>query len=296
MTDFLSGVWNITPTPFNPDGSLDPVSIRRLADFTIGCRVDGMTILGVMGEGEKLTEAERDQVIGATLEAAGGRVPVCVGTTHSGTDGCVAWSCRAEQLGAAAVMVAPPKLMRSSDAALRRHYLAVADAVRIPIVVQDYPPSSGVYMSVEFLAALAREAPSCRYIKAEDEPSPPKIAQLLSANPDLRVVGGLGGLMFLEELRRGAVGTMTGFGYPEILVRIYQAFVGGRPDEAAEVFHRYCPLIRFENQQRINLPIRKRLYRMRGAIASDRARFPCAELDEGTVADLEDLLRRLGLV
>ena len=295
MTDFLSGVWNITPTPFGPDGSLDLASVRRLTDFTIARGVDGMTILGVMGEGEKLTETERDHLIVATLEAAGGRLPVCVGTPHPGADGCVALSRRAEQSGAAAVMVAPPKLTRSTDAALRRHHLAVADAVRIPIVVQDYPPSSGVFMSVEFLAALAREAPQCRYIKAEDEPSPPKIAQLVAANPDLQVVGGLGGTMFLEELRRGAAGTMTGFGFPEILVRIYKAFAAGRHDEAADIFDKYCPLIRFENQQRINLPIRKRIYQMRGAIASDRARFPGAELDAGTIADLEDLLKRLGL-
>lgn len=295
MTNFLTGVWNITPTPFSPDGSLDLASVRRLTDFTIARGVDGLTILGVMGEGEKLTETERDQLIVATLEAAGGRLPVCVGASHPGTDGCLALSQRAEQLGAAAVMVAPPKLTRSTDAVLRRHYLAVADAVRIPIVVQDYPPSSGVIMSVEFLAALAQEAPQCRYLKAEDEPSPPKIAQLLAANPDLRVFGGLGGNMLLEELRRGVVGTMTGFGFPEILVRIYQAFIAGRHDEAADIFYTYCPLIRFENQQRINLPIRKRIYQMRGAIASDRARLPCAELDAGTIADLEDLLMRLGL-
>jgi len=292
---FLSGVWNITPTPFNPDGSLDLASVRRLTDFTIARGVDGMTILGVMGEADKLTETERDQVITATLETAGGRIPVCVGTTHAGTDGCVAFSRRAQQLGAAAVMVAPPKLMRSSDAILRTHYLAVAEAVRIPIVVQDYPPSSGVFMSVEFFAGIGREAPQCRYIKAEDEPSPPKIAQLLAANPDLRIVGGLGGSVFLEELRRGAVGTMTGFGFPEILVRIYKAFTAGRHDEAAEIFYKYCPLIRFENQQRINLPIRKHIYQRRGAIASAQTRFPAAELDKGTIADLEDLLRRLGL-
>jgi 4-hydroxy-tetrahydrodipicolinate synthase len=295
MSDTLSGVWNITPTPFNPDGSLDLTSVRRLTDFTIARGVHGMTILGVMGEGEKLTETERDRMITATLEAAGGRSPVCVGTPHPGTDGCVALGRRAEQLGAAALLVAPPRLMRSSDAALRRHYLAVADAVRIPIVVQDYPPSTGVFMSVEFLDGLAREAPQCRYIKTEDEPSPPKIGQLLAVNPDLRVFGGLGGSMVLEELRRGAVGIMTGFGFPEILVRIYEAFTTGGHDEAVDIFYKYCPLIRFENQQRINLPIRKRIYRMRGAIASDRARFPSGELDVGTVADLEDLLRRLGL-
>ena len=254
-----------------------------------------MTILGVLGEADKLTERERDTVVAKTVEAVAGRIPVCVGTSAPGTDVAVAFSRRAQALGARAVMVAPPKLARATDAALRRHYLTVAEAIDLPVVVQDHPTSSNVLMSVEFMAALGTEAPRCRFAKLEDEPSPVKVGQLLAANPGLAVFGGLGGNMFLEELKRGAVGTMTGFGFPEILVRIYQAFTAGRLDEATEVFYRYCPLIRFENQPRINLPIRKRIYHLRGALASPRGRFPIADLDTGTLADLDDLLTRLGL-
>ena len=294
-SDDLKGVYNITPTPFLADGSLDVASLATLAEFTIAKGADGLTILGVMGEADKLTDPERDVVIAKTVEAARGRVPVCVGTTHAGTDGCVAHSRRAQQLGARAVMVAPPRLARATDAALRRHYLQVASAVDVPVVVQDHPASSGVVMSVELLAGLGREAERCRFVKLEDEPSPPKIAELLAANPDLRVFGGLGGMMFLEELRRGAIGTMTGFAFPEILVEIHQAFRRGDLARATLVFDRYCPLIRFENQPRINLAIRKHVYAQRGAMASARARFPAPELDPGTLADLRDLLVRLGL-
>ena len=293
--DFLHGVYNITPTPFHPDGRLDTASVRTLTEFTIARGVHGMTILGVLGEADKLTERERDEVITATREAAAGRIPICIGTTHAGTDGCVAFSRRAEALGAKAVMVAPPKLARTTDAALLRHYTTVVDAISIPVVVQDHPTSSGVLMDVELLAALGERSPRCRVVKLEDEPTAVKIAQLRAANPDLRLFGGMGGNMFLEELRRGAVGTMTGFGFPEILVRIYDAFTSGRTDEAAEIFYKYCPLIRFENQPRINLPIRKHIYFLRGAMASPAARFPVAPLDDGTKADLEDLLERLGL-
>lgn len=298
MTDdaFLRGVYNITPTPFLDDGALDVASLATLTLFTKARGVDGMTILGVMGEADKLTDAERDQVIAGVLEAARGQMPICVGTTHAGTDGCVALSRRAQALGASAVMVAPPRLLRPTDAALRRHYLTVADAVDIPIVVQDHPPSSNVVMTVEFLAALADEAPACRVVKMEDEPTPPKVAQLIAASPAVRVFGGMGGTMLLEELRRGVVGTMTGFGYPEILVEICSAFARGDESRAVEVFYRFAPLIRFENQPRINIAIRKYIYFLRGAIASPRARFPAAELDDGTRVDLVDLLTRLELL
>jgi 4-hydroxy-tetrahydrodipicolinate synthase len=292
----LTGVYNITPTPFQPSGALDLESLKRLTRFLIDLQVDGLTILGVLGEADKLTDAERDSVIATVLEAAAGEVPICVGATHAGTDGCIAFSRQAQRLGAQAVMVAPPKLARSSDAALFRHYLAVADAVDIPIVIQDHPASSGVFMSVEFLSTMGERAAHCRYVKLEDEPTPPKITEILKANPKTIVFGGLGGIMFVEELTRGAAGTMTGFGFPEILVDIYRRYRAGDHDGARAIFDRFCSLIRFENQPRINLPLRKHVYQLRGAISSDRMRQPAFPLDEGTARDLRELLARLSLL
>jgi len=297
MTDFsyLKGVYNITPTPFQPNGSLDLPSLARLTDFIINTGVDGMTILGVLGETTKVSEAERERIIATVLETAADRIPICVGTSHTGTDQCIAYSIQAEAMGAKAVMVAPPKLSRSKDTAYRRHYLAVAEAIDIPIVVQDHPPSSGVYMSVDFIAAIAEEAPQCRFLKLEDVPSPTKVSQVVAANPNITIFGGLGGVMFLEELRHGAHGTMTGFAFPDILVEIYQKYTSGDIDGATAVFYRYCPLIRFEAQPLIGLALRKRIYHIRGAIASPHVRSPYTPVDDDTLADLEDLLTRLEL-
>jgi len=91
------------------------------------------------------------------------------------------------------------------------------------------------------------------------------------------------------------MGTMTGFAYPEILRDIRTRHFAGDADGAAEVFYRYCPLIRFENQPGIGLSIRKYVYRLRGAIASACPRAPYTPMDADTVADLNDLLTRLGL-
>jgi 4-hydroxy-tetrahydrodipicolinate synthase len=150
-------------------------------------------------------------------------------------------------------------------------------------------------MSVELIAALADESPRLSFLKLEDEPSPMKVSQVLEANPSVKIFGGLGGMMFLEELRHGAIGTMTGFGFPEILVEIHRKFTAGDRDGATEVFYRYMPLIRFENQPRINLALRKHIYFKRGAIASPRVRAPFTPVDAGTLEDLDDILARLGL-
>jgi 4-hydroxy-tetrahydrodipicolinate synthase len=292
--DRLEGVWNIVPTPFLDDGELDEASLPTLTRFVAGCGVDGMTILGVLGEAAKLSDAERGRVIRGVLSAAGD-LPVCVGVSHGATDRAVAFAREAAAAGAHSVMLAPPALSRPNDDAVLAHYLAVAAAVDVPVVVQDHPASSGVFMSVELVATIADRAPTCRVIKLEDEPSPPKIGRLLALRPDLRVMGGLGAIMLLEELRRGAVGTMTGFGFPECLVEIVGRFRAGDEAGAREVFHRILPLIRFENQPGINLAIRKHLYQRRGAIATARLRAPGPTLDAGTIADLDVVLEFVGL-
>ena len=142
----LEGVWTIVPTPFRPDGALDTDSLPTLTRFIADRAVDGMTILGVLGEAGRLGDDERDQVIDGVLAAAGD-LPVCVGVSHAGTDRAVAFARRAEAAGAHSVMLAPPALARPNDAAVLAHYRAVADAIAIPVVVQDHPASSGVTMT-----------------------------------------------------------------------------------------------------------------------------------------------------
>jgi 4-hydroxy-tetrahydrodipicolinate synthase len=294
-TDQLCGVWNIVPTPFHPDEELDLESLRTLTDFVVRSGVDGMTILGVLGEGAKVSDAERSAIIDVTLEQAQGRVPVCVTVSAASGYRAAEYAREAEAAGAHSVMLSAPPLARPNDDAVRRHYLRVAEAVpALPVVIQDLP-TLGVWMTAELIGRMGEEAPNLRVVKLEEEPTAPKVGRLLAANPNLRVLGGLGGEMLLEELRRGAVGTMTGFGYPEILVEIVRDYRAGNEKAASDRFSRYMPLIRFENQQLLNLPIRKRIYMKRGAIASDKVRAPGPALDPQTISDLETLLRALEL-
>ncbi len=291
--DQLSGVWNIVPTPFLPDEGLDLDLLGTLTDFVVASGVDGMTILGVLGEGAKVTDAERSAIIDAVIKRAQGRVPVCVTVSAASGFRAVEFAREARAKGAHAVMLSAPPLARPNDDAVRRHYLRVAEAVpELPVVIQDLP-ALGVWMSAELIGRVASEAPNLRVVKLEEEPTAPKVGRLLATNPDLRVLGGLGAEMLVEELRRGAVGTMTGFGYPEVLVAIMRDWRAGDTEAAAQRFHRWMPLIRFENQQLLNLPIRKRIYMKRGAIASDKVRAPGPVLDERTIADLDDLIVRL---
>lgn len=293
--DRLRGVWNIVPTPFREDASLDEDGIRSLIDFVVGTGVDGITILGVMGEVGRLSDDERRRVIELTVEHAAGRVSICAGVSHAATDRAVAFATEAQALGAHSVMLAPPALLKPSDDAVRAHYAAVAGAITIPIVVQDHPASSNVWMTTALLGAVAAASPLSRVVKLEEEPSPPKMRRLLAEAPDVVVLGGLGAVMLFEELRAGASGTMTGFGYPDVLVDIVRRWFAGDAAGARAEFHRVLPLIRFESQPGLSVAIRKEIYRRRGAMESARVRAPGGQLDRGTLADLDDLLEHVQL-
>jgi 4-hydroxy-tetrahydrodipicolinate synthase len=277
----LHGVCTIALTPFTGEGDLDEESIDSLAGFYLNSGVHGVTILGIMGEAHKLSDVERQAVTERYISAIGGRVPVVAGCSAVATRIVVERARAAEEAGAAAVMVAPPNNQRSLDLVFE-HYRRVAEAVSVPVVVQDEPVNTGVVMPAPFLARLVDEIEGCRHVKLEEAPTTIKISALLNnAKTEVGVFGGLGGMYFYEELARGAAGIMTGFAYPHVLVETYRRFVEGDKREAQEYFFRYLPLIRFEAQLGVGgVGIRKEILKLRGVISSSHVRFPAPALDE----------------
>ncbi len=292
----LSGVCPITLTPFTDEGDVDLWGIDSLAGLYLDSGVHGLTILGIMGEAHKLSDAERRVVTRRYVSAASGGVPVVVGCSAIATRVTAERAREAEAAGAAAVMVAPPNNVGSLDLVFE-HYRRVAEAVSVPVVVQDEPVNTGVVMPAAFIARVVNEIEGCSYVKLEEAPTTIKITSLLKQiRTEVGIFGGLGGMYFYEELARGAIGIMTGFAYPEILVRTYELFSKGREREAREYFFRYLPLIRFEAQLGVGgVGIRKEVFRMRGAISSSHVRFPAPSLDDETLRELRELVEFLGL-
>jgi 4-hydroxy-tetrahydrodipicolinate synthase len=288
----FQGVYSIIPTAFTDAGDLDAASQRRVVDLFIEKGANGLTVLGVTGEVARLEERERATVLDVVVKQAAGRVPIIAGTSAEGTRTCIAYTRQAKDLGASAVMVSPPRMPKLNSAAVVAHYKALADAVDLPIIVQDYPPIAGFAMEPALLARIAKEIPSARTIKLEDPPTPFKTARILEAAGDttVQIFGGLGGVFLLEELIAGATGAMTGFAFPEILARIMTHWNAGEADAAADVFYRAVPLMRFEFQEGIGMAIRKEVLRRRGALASAATRGPAGSLDGPTKQALDRVL------
>ena len=288
----FEGVYSVLPTPFDSSGNLDEPSLRRVVGLFISAGVNGLTALGVTGEVARLDESERQRVLEIVIDESGGQVPVIAGTSAEGTRTCVTYSRAAQRAGAAAVMVSPPRMPKLNSEAVVRHYTTLAEAVDIPIIVQDYPPISGYAMEPQLLARIATEVPRARTIKLEDPPTPFKTTRIIEAarGIEVRILGGLGGVFLLEELMAGAAGAMTGFAFPEILVRIVTLYRQGKVDEAADLFYRTVPLMRFEFQEGIGMAIRKEVLHRRGALATAAIRAPGGRLDPPTLAALDRVL------
>jgi 4-hydroxy-tetrahydrodipicolinate synthase len=288
----FAGVFSVLPTPFRGGGEVDVESLKRVVDLIVAAGVNGVTALGVTGEAARLSERERGVVVDTVVRQVAGRVRVIVGTSADGVRTCIDFSREARSLGGSAVMVSPPRMPKLNSESVVNHYKALAEAVDLPIVVQDYPPISGFSMEAGLLARIAREVPAARTIKLEDPPTPFKTARILAAAGETKVaiLGGLGGVFLLEELLAGAAGVMTGFAYPEVLVKVVSLYRSGEMDQAADLFYRFVPLMRFEFQEGIGMAIRKEVFKRRGVLADASTRAPGAVLDEGTRTALDRVL------
>lgn len=289
----FEGVYPILVTPFDEREEIDLESFARVLRFMAEIGVDGVTILGVLGESNRLTDGEREHLVRAAVKAAAGRIPVIVGTSQRGTFATRHGSRMAQSLGADAVMVTPSREPVPGEETVVEFFRQVAGGLSIPIVVQDHPASTEVHMPVSLLLRLVNEIPGVACIKEEAPPTPQKILALVQGMTDRKVpvLTGLGALYGIFDLERGSSGFMTGFAFPEVLVAMVREARRGRSEAAWDLYRRFLPLIVFEQQPGVG--IRKEIYRMRGLIATSRVRHPGAGPHSSAADQLRALLERI---
>lgn len=299
MDERARGVYVISVTPFTDDGAVDWASLESLVEFYLGCGVHGITLLGMMGEAQKLSFDEAAGLVERALSLVAGRVPVVVGVSAGGIAPLRSLALRSMDAGAAAVMVAPAAGLRTDDQVFA-YYRQVAAALGpdVPFIYQDYPQSTAVYLSASLFARLAEALPSLVMLKLEDCPGLDKLTRIradasAAGRRRVSILAGNGGLYFPQFLRRGADGAMTGFAYPDALVEVYRRFSAGDADGAEDAYDRFLPLIAHEQQPGFGLALRKEILRRRGAIACAAARQPGPALTGADRAELDHLLARL---
>ena len=301
LDETAEGVYIISATPFKDSGELDLESAKKLVDFYLEKGVDGITVLGVMGEAPKLTIEESKLFLNTVLKQVNQRVPIIVGVSNPGIDNLIDLSNFSMDNDAAGVMIAPPPGIGTEEK-LYNYLTNILDKLddRIPVCYQDYPFFTKSEISVATFNKIIEEYDQVVMFKHEEWPGLNKLSKLRkhSDNGDTRrvsVLTGNGGLFLPQEMQRGADGAMTGFAYPEMLVEVIKLHKQGRIDEAEDLFDIYLPYVRYEQQPGLGLAIRKETLLRRGAISSSKSRDPGPSLSLEDKKELIRLIDRLEL-
>ncbi len=290
------GVFPVAPTIFDDQGNLDLAGQKRCIDFMIEAGSDGICILANFSEQFVLSDDEREILAREILDHVAGRVPVIVATTHFSTSICAARSRRAQEMGAAMVMVMPPyhgATIRVGPAGIREFFQRLSDFIDIPIMIQD-APVSGTNLPAPFLAQLAKEIEHVSYFKIETAQAAAKLRELIALGGDA-IEGPWDGeeaITLLADMDAGATGAMTGGGYPDLIRPIVHGYLAGHRAAAIEAYGRILPLINYENRQ-CGLLAAKILMKEGGIIASDAGRHPLAPVHPQTKAGLIEIARSL---
>ena len=290
------GVFPVVPTTFFENGELDLVSQKRCVDFMIDAGSNGLCILANFSEQFLLSDDEREKLTRTMLEHVAGRVPVIVTTAHFSTQICAQRSRRAQEQGAAMVMMMPPyhgATFRVSEDKIYEFYAELSDAIDVPIMIQD-APASGTPLSAAFLARMAREIEHVAYFKIETPGAASKLRELIRLGGD-DIEGPWDGeeaITLLPDLDAGATGAMTGGGYPDGIRLIMDAYIDGRRNEAMALYQQWLPLINYENRQGGILSA-KALMKAGSVIDCEAPRHPWPAMHPAVRAGLIEVAQRL---
>ena len=290
------GVFPVVPTTFTESGELDFESQKRCVDFMIDAGSNGICILANFSEQFVLSDEEREVLTSAILKHVAGRVPVIVTTTHFSSRVCAERSRRAQDMGAAMVMIMPPHYgatIRASEQQIYDFFGQISSSLRIPVMIQD-APVSGTVLTAAFLARMAREIDRVAYFKIESAGAAAKLRELIRLG-GTAVDGpwdGEEGITLFPDLDAGATGAMTGGGYPDGIRQIVDAYFAGRRDDAFEAYRRWLPLINYENRQ-CGLLACKALMKEGGVISCDAPRHPLVPLNPASREGLIETARAL---
>lgn len=229
------GSYTVTVTPFTEDGSaIDLDAHRRFIDWQLASGVPGLIILGSTGEFLTVSDAERTELVGATVEHVAGRVPVLVGTMNAYTENAVRYSREAERLGADGLMIVPPYYYTPTEDEIFGYYRAISEAVTVPIMLYNNPVTSNVDMSAALVARLTDSLENVRYIK-EASLDVARVFDVVEAT--YGVMNVFAGERIVESFLLGAVGYVNPFGNyaPRASSLIWDLLTSGQVEPAKRI-------------------------------------------------------------
>lgn len=286
----LSGVFPVVPTPFSGDGSVDEAAFLRLVDFALESGVDGLVFPGMASEVETLTPEERGALVAALGRHLEGRIPFIAGASDADPAQAAARAEEGRRAGARAAMIMAPHALGRDPARQAEFFREVAERTELPIMLQNAPAPMGAGLSPEEVAAVVERVPAIRFVKEETLPCGQNVSVIMSRVGERLdgVFGGAGARYVIDELARGAAGTMPAIELADIHAALVRAWRRGDRATARRLYRESLPMLVFQAVFRVRAT--KEILQRRGLLESTLARAAGPKLDAHDVRELDALV------
>jgi 4-hydroxy-tetrahydrodipicolinate synthase len=287
------GAYTALVTPFRDD-RFDEAAFTKLLEEQVAAGIAGVIPVGTTGESATLDMAEHLRVIELCVQVIKGRIPVFAGTGSNATAEAIYLTQEAEKRGVDGFLVVTPYYNKPSQAGLIAHYAKIAQSTRLPVIAYSVPGRTGIEISIDAMAMLARQCPNINAIK-EAGGSIERFSQLRQALPDSVAILSGDDSMTLPALAVGAVGVISVASnlVPREVVSLVKTFLDGRAAEAEKIHRRLYPIMRDLFIEANPVPVKTAMARA-GWMTAD-VRLPLVALQETSRAKLEGTLKALGL-
>ncbi|SEQ25243.1 4-hydroxy-tetrahydrodipicolinate synthase [Faunimonas pinastri] len=290
----LFGILPVLPTPFDPEGMIDPVAMASITRFALRGGSQGVVFPGFASEVDELTPTERETLLRVVVEEVAGRVPVVAGASSANVEDVVERCREALSMGVRHVMIQAPKSVGNTADDIGAFYAAIAKAVPdIEIVLQNAPAPRGSDLAPDTILEIVRGNRSIRYVKEETLPAGPAISRILAGKPDhvVGVLGGGGARYIIEELNRGACGAMPAAEIADVHVALYEAHKQGDVALARDLYRRTLPLLVIQALWRMRFT--KYVLTKRGVLRNDVVRARIADFDANDRSEIDAWLESI---
>jgi 4-hydroxy-tetrahydrodipicolinate synthase len=281
-------------TPMRADGSLDRKAFADFVEWQITEGTQGLIPVGTTGESPTLSHEEHHEVVEACIATAKGRVPVIAGTGSNSTAEAIDLTRHAKQAGADAALVVTPYYNKPTQEGLYRHYMAIADAVELPVIIYNIPGRSVVDMSVETMARLAKH-PNIVGVKDATANLTRPLHTKLACGPDFCQLSGEDhtAIAYLAAGGHGCISVTANIA-PRLCRMMHDAWAAGRVQDAMAIQERLVPVHDAMFCETSPGPV-KYAASLLGR-STELCRLPMAPVAEATKARVRDAMAGAGLL
>jgi 4-hydroxy-tetrahydrodipicolinate synthase len=289
----LQGCGTALVTPFTDQGSVDFPALRALVDWQVAEGIDFLVACGSTGEAQTLNDSERERVVAAVVEVAGGRVPVMAGATSNDTARAVDEVQRMCRLGADFILSATPYYNKPTEQGLFRHFSAVAEAATKPVCLYNVPGRTAVNLTAQLALRLSSHSNIMGIKEASGDLR--QIMRILQDRPDDFTVLSGDDWLTLPAIAGGADGliSVASNEVPAAMTALVHLLLSGNLEQARTWHYRLLPLMDANFLETNPAPVKAALHCM-GRI-QNVLRLPLLPAAEATTTVLRSALREVGV-